>query len=126
MGAWPGCRARWPAPSEALLGRGPIILFISPAGGAGWGGQAGPRVSPAVILDAAVAAIEAGSVALFRAGRPGCGPLPARSGGRGARSELLPANTLCWERERFWRPDRRLEGAADPMGLQDLRRWCCW
>ncbi|KAJ1098081.1 hypothetical protein NDU88_003197 [Pleurodeles waltl] len=62
-----------------------------------------------------------------------------RSGGRGACGEPLPANTLCRERETFWRPDRWLDrwldraaapvdfaALVDPMALQTLRRWCFW
>ncbi|KAJ1096605.1 hypothetical protein NDU88_001740 [Pleurodeles waltl] len=49
---------------------------------------------------------------LTHTGGPVFVPLPARIGGREACSESLPANTLCRERERLRRPDRRLVRAA--------------
>ncbi|KAJ1089825.1 hypothetical protein NDU88_002969 [Pleurodeles waltl] len=60
---------------------------------------------------------------LTRAGRPEFRPR-ARPRVRGVCGELLPANTLCRERERLGRPDRQLDRAAAPQTLQPP--WTSW
>ncbi|KAJ1096799.1 hypothetical protein NDU88_001930 [Pleurodeles waltl] len=70
MGAWPGRRARWPTPSEAPPGLGPLLRFTNPSGDRSGGGPGGASPgAPGDDLSAAGAA-ESSAVTWRRTGGP--------------------------------------------------------